>query len=531
MGHPSQATFSIRQCLLGLLFVVAALSSALADDRVVRPFECEATFVPANPIDEHVLTALSAQGIRPANLCSDEVFVRRIHLDVAGTLPRPVEVRRFLQSRDPGKRAALIDTLLLSPEFAEYWALKWGDILRVKAEYPINLWPNAVQAYHRWIRQAIRENLPYDRFARELLTSSGSNFRVPAVNFYRAVQGRDAAALAAAVALTFMGARLEHWPEGRRSGMSACFSRVAFKGTAEWKEEIVYLSPARGGPREATLPDGKVLRLEEDLDPRQVFADWLIAADNPWFARSIVNRVWFWLMGRGIIHEPDDIRSDNPPVNPALLAYLGDELVRSEYDLRRVYRLILNSWTYQQSPIPRSQDARAEALFACYPVRRLAAEVLADALCSLFGVGDGYSSAIPEPFTFIPASQRTIALADGSITSQFLELFGRPARDTGLESERSNRVTAAQRLHLLNSTHVQGKVESRWWLRRLLRESRSDRRALARSVYLYILSRYPTPDELAIAQESLGRDGGRLRQGTVDLSWALVNSKEFLYRH
>jgi hypothetical protein len=217
-----------------------------------------------------------------------------VHLDVLGRLPEPAAIRDFLRDRAPDKRAKLIDTLLEHEAFADYASLKWCDLLRVKSEFPIKLWPNAVQAYHRWIRQCLRENRPYDRFVRDLLTSSGSNFRVPPVNFYRAIQGREPPAIAAAVALTFMGVRIESWPEARRSDMAAFFSRVAYKNTAEWKEEIVCLDPAPAESTNAVLPDGTTVRIEPDQDPRQVFADWLIAPDNPWFARNIVNRVWSW---------------------------------------------------------------------------------------------------------------------------------------------------------------------------------------------------------------------------------------------
>ena len=201
------------------------------------------------------------------------------------------------------------------------------------------------------------------------------------------------------------------------------------------------------------------VKLSSDRDPREVFAGWLIDANNPWFARNIVNRAWFWLLGRGIIQEPDDIRPDNPPINPELLAYLEKELVASHYDLKHLYRLILNSQTYQLSSIPRSAKPEAAANFAFYPVRQLDAEVLSDALCEITGTTEKYSSSIPEPFTFIPEKERSIALPDGSITSSFLEMFGRPPRDTGLESERNNNPTASQRLHLLNSSHIQRKIE------------------------------------------------------------------------
>ncbi len=273
------------------------------------------------------------------------------------------------------------------------------------------------------------------------------------------------------------------------------------------------------------------MRIKPNEDPRKVFANWLITKRNPWFTRVVVNRVWAWLMGRGVIHEPDDIRADNPPSHPRLLAYLQKELVGADYNLRHIYRLILNSRTYQQSSIPQSTKPRAESLFAHYIVRQLDAEVLVDALTTVFGPRERYQSVIPEPFTFIPEEHRTIALADGSITSQFLEMFGRPSRDTGLASERNNEPTDAQRLHMLNSTHIQNKIERSWRLRQLLKDAKGNKKNVIRKLYLIILSRQPTPDEIAVAQAYYKSAKMNSRQGAVDLAWALINSKEFLYRH
>jgi len=509
----------------------AERAAPLQDKPVIHPFESDAAAVPANIIDEHVLAALGERGIEPARPCSDEVFVRRVYLDMIGTLPEPRAVRTFLRSRHPHKRAVLIDALLERDEFAEYWALKWCDLLRVKAEFPINLWPNAVHAYHRWIRDAIRDNKKYDLFVRELLTSSGSNFRVPPVNFYRAVQGHEPSAIAKAVALSFMGVRIEKWSRARRAALELFFSRIQFKPTAERKEEIVTLDPAPVEAAGTFFPDGTAVTLEPHVDPRHVFADWLIGERNPWFARNIVNRIWSWLMGRGIIDEADDIGPHNPPAIGSLLACLEEELVNAEFDLRHIFRLILNSRTYQQSSIARTDHAEGEKLFAFYIVRRLDAEVLIDALCAICGPRESYSSPIPEPFTYIPETQRSISLADGSITSPFLEMFGRPPRDTGLESERSNSPTDAQRLHLLNSTHIQNKIEKSWRLRTLLKSSKGNRRLLIRSIYIAVLSRDPTPSEMAKAQDYFNQTGLSQRNATSDLVWALINSKEFLYRH
>jgi hypothetical protein len=517
--------------------MVFALFPVLSRAAAPNPFEGGVPSAPANKIDEEVFAKLRELNIQPANVCSDPVFVRRVYLDTIGTLPTALEAENFILDRNPDKRAALIDRLLARDEFADYWAMKWSDLLRIKAEFPINLWPNAAQGYHQWVRECIRQNMPYDRFARAMLTANGSDFDMPQVNFYRALQSKDPQGIAQTVALTFLGTRTEKWPAEQRSNLAAFFANVGYKSTLEWKEEIVFYDPnstnagAVGGtPRMAAFPDGTTVRLSPDKDPRVVFADWLISPKNPWFARNIVNRIWSWLPGQGIIQEPDDIRPDNPPGNPALLAYLEQELISSGYDLKHIYRLILNSETYQLSSIPKSDNPLAAAHFAVYPLRRLDAEVLIDAVDQITGSAESYSSAIPEPYTFIPSGQRSIALPDGSITSAFLETFGRPPRDTGLESERNNRVTAAQKLWLLNSSQMRQKLEQSRMIQYQATSGKTPRE-IAVGMYLGILSRFPTEAE-SQAVETYFQSGtpGR-REATVDVAWALINSAEFLYRH
>lgn len=529
----ASAPFMSRFCSrLGLnLFAVCLLSAAPCVRAEVPQdlFEIPGPVQPAGAIDAAVFDRLRSLKIEPAYLCSDVVFVRRVFLDAIGTLPTAAEATAFLEDRSPDKRAALIERLLAREEFADTWAMKWSDLLRVKAEFPINLWPNAAQAYHRWIRDALHDNLPYDQFARALLTSSGSNFRVGPVNFYRAVQSREPTALARAVALTFMGARAEQWPATQLEGFGRCFSTVGYKSTQEWKEEIVFFDPSRlPADARAVLPDGTVLVLSAERDPRELVADWLTAPGNPWFARAMANRVWFWLLGRGIVHEPDDLRADNPPTNPPLLSVLEREFVAARFDVKQLFRLILNSRTYQLSSIARSTDSAAEANFAFYAPRRLEAEILIDAINQITGGTESYSSAIPEPFTFVPAGARSIALPDGSITSSFLETFGRPARDTGRETERTIRLTSSQRLHLLNSTHIQHKLAQGPTLRALAR-AHPRPRELVDALYLTILSRPPTNAErsrILAYSETAER-----RAVATDLAWALINSTEFLYRH
>ncbi len=489
-------------------------------------FITDAPLQTVNRIDEIVLSKLEEMDIPPARPCSDAVFLRRVYLDVIGTLPTLAEAQRFLDDPSPDKRSRLIDELMERPEFADYWAMKWCDILRVKAEFPIKLWPNAAQAYHHWIRSAIKQNMPYDQFVFELLTSSGSNFRTPQVNFYRAVQSKNPQALAQATALTFLCERTDHWPEERLQGFRSFFSKVGYKPTGEWKEEIVFFDlrqgskQSEGKPLTARFPNGEPVTIPAEQDPREILARWLIEDPDSTLSRAVANRLWYWLHGRGIVEPADDMRPDNPAVYPELLDFLAKELVDSGYDLRHLYRLILNSQTYQLSCLPASDHPEAGKYLAYYPIRRLDAEVLIDAICQITGTHEVYSSIIPEPFTFLPDHQRAIALPDGSITSAFLEMFGRPARDTGLLSERNNHLSAAQALHLLNSNHIRNKIKSGAWLSELMTQSNSPE-----VLYLTILSRRPTDSEYERVLNLCVYGRGR------DVAWALMNSDEFLFRH
>ncbi|HLX63189.1 MAG TPA: DUF1553 domain-containing protein [Planctomycetota bacterium] len=550
------------------VFVLSAAAARAADQNYLAIYEYGSP-AQMGELDRIVLSKLGSIGCGPGR-CSDAVFVRRAFIDVIGTLPTPQEAREFILDPDiGGKRAKLIDRLLARDEFADYWAMKWGDVLRIKAEFPVNLWPNAAQAYHRWVRASIAENKPYDKFARELLTSSGSNFRVGPVNFYRALQNRTPEGIAGAVALTLMGSRIDSWPKERQAGMAAFFSQIGYKSTREWKEEVVFWDPLHssvlvanaaaekkpGAPAEpaplvepsvvsAILPDGTKIMLTPDRDPRDDFADWLIKPKNKWFTRAICNRVWSWLIGRGIIHEPDDIRDDNPPCNPELITFLEKELIASGYDMKKFYRLILNSATYQFSSTPRFvNNPKAEANFASYPLRRLEAEVLIDAINKATGATDLYTSPIPEPFTYIPKDKPAITIADGSITSPFLTLFGRSARATGMENERNNKPVPAQWLHTLNSSHIQIKLSQGPTMKAILDSGHKPAQILE-DLYLTILSRFPTPQEVSYAesyssaattvQGKAVKGGGaqqRRREDWVDIAWALMNSDEFLYRH
>lgn len=452
-----------------------------------------------------------------AKTCSDETFVRRVYVDVIGATPSVEEVLAFLNDPRPDKRARLIDDLMTRPEFADYQAMRWCDVLRVKVEFPINLWPNGAAVYHRWIRDAMLRNKPYDEFARELLTASGSNFRNPPVNFYRATQANDSYSLAEAAVLTFMGSRTESWTADQQKEIREFFENVAFKGTSEWKEEIVYWDRQPPKHATATLPDRTVVDLPSDRDPRRVFADWLTADTNPWFARAAVNRIWFWLLGTGIVHEPDDFHPDNPPSNPELIELLAKEFIASGYDMKAFYRLILTSRTYQQDP-------------PGYPIRPLDAETLQDTFCRIFGTQVSYSSQVPEPFCYFPKWMSTVSLPDGSISSPFLMTFGRPSRDTGRESDRTQEATESQRMFLINSTEINGWIE-RSWLFRVLPLDEEKRDTSLQYLWLEVLARYPTAEELRKACQVLDQNPGSIQSGPQDLMWMLINTKEFSSRH
>jgi hypothetical protein len=541
----------------------AALYRLVAARQVASLMESPEPPKPANRIDEIVFAKLKTLGIQPI-LCSDAVFIRRAYLDLTGKLPTADEAKAFIQSAEPNKRVALIDRLLDQPAHVDYWAMRWGDILRVKAEFPVKVWPNAAQAYHRWVWESIIQNKPYDQFVRELLTSSGSNFRVGPVNFYRAIQDKTPEGIAGAVGLALMGTRIHLWPQERRAGMAVFFSQVGYKPTNEWKEEVVFWDPlnsvavpgntapgedsvakavtvtnqipqtlakplSENGPLEAVFPDGAKTTIPPNRDPREVFADWLIRPENPWLAKTIANRTWAWAMGRGIIHEPDDIRDDNPPSNPELLAYLEKELVSNRYDLKHLKRLIFTSTTYQFSSIPHFKGPEARANFASYLLRRVEAEVLIDGLNGITGSSDLYTSAVPEPFSYIPSDVSAVALADGSITSSFLTLFGRSSRSTGMEGERVSELASPQWLYMLNSGQMQNKLQSGSKLAALL-SAGGQPNEIAERLYLTILSRFPTEADLK-AVEGYAKTGVKGRDAWIDLTWALINSPEFLLRH
>jgi len=464
----------------------------------------------ANEIDNYIRSQKSIQQV-----CSDEVFIRRSFLTLTGRLPQADQVVEFLGSVNPQKRAILIDRILNSEEYVHYMVMRWGDILRIKSEFPSNLWPNAVQAYNRWLYEKISGNTPYNQFVSELLLSKGSNFRAPAVNFYRAFLKRTPENIYKNISLLFLGSR-KTLDDGQ-----TCFSQIRYKNTKEWKEEIVY-ADVRVHPAVSSIKmfDGRGVSLAENEDWRVPFVTWLTAKENKRFAGVMVNRLWFWITGKGIVNEPDNWSENNLPSNPELMNFLINRFIESGYDMKSMIRLILNSKTYQSKMVPDG----------LYIPQRLPAEVMVDALADLTGISDSYSSRVPEPFTFYPEGTRSVDLGDATVSSSDLELFGRVSRDVSLESQRSNKITSRQLLYLTNSVELEGRIRKSERLNQICAQNK-DVESICKAISLMALSRYPTKQEIALFKTYAEKNNLKLRDLATDILWTFINSTEFLYNH
>ena len=315
------------------------------------------------------------------------------------------------------------------------------------------------------------------------------------------------------------------------SDLSPFFSQLKFKKSEEWKEEFVFIDKdIPPTVYEVIMPDDTNISLIDKSDFRVAFADWLTDKRNPFFAKVMVNRIWFWLLGKGIVNEPDDFRVDNPPSNSQLLAFLETEFKIHNYDIRYLFRLILNSKTYQRSAFTNETNAKDETLYSHYLIHRLTAEQLIDAVCDITDVPEIYSSRAPEPYTFLPKNTRAIQIEDGTISSSVLEMFGRPSRDISFESDRNNNLTMKQVLFLLNSSQITDKIKNSKKLK-LLTEKLISKDKLIEEIYLLVLNRFPSNMELNTVLTYYSENKKDKYQPTCDLVWALINTKEFLFNH
>ncbi len=452
-----------------------------------------------------------SKGNRTTEVCDDAIFLRRTYLLLTGELP-PIEVvTKFLDNSSPKRRSELIEELLESNGYSRYMQMRWGDILRIKSEFPSNLWPNGVQAYNQWLYRHLLNNTPYDVMVRDLLISTGSNFKSPAVNFYRAFLERTPKTIYENINLLFLGQR------SCSDNGYECFSQLRYKSTKEWKEEIIYLD-VNGNTQlpKVTLADGTKLKFPEKGDWRIAYVDWLTSQRQ--FASVMVNRLWFWIFGRGLVDEPDDWRADNPAKESKLLNHLTDYFIKSGYDTKKLMSYILNSQTYQGV-------AKQGSLFE---PRRLPAEVIVDAIADVTDFSETYQSRVPEPFTFYPPKTRSRDLGDATVSSSALELFGKVSRDVSLESQRNNSITSRQLLYLMNSSELEGRIKRSPLVKSLMPESVSDEEMIQRAM-IAVLSRPATEAEVKIFTENFAKRKLKRGAAVADVIWVLMNSNEFLY--
>ena len=510
-----------------------------------------------NFIDEHVVAKLEELRLEPSPECSDVVFVRRAFLDVIGTLPSPTEVQEFLADETDGKRDRLIEALLARPEFVDYWAYKWSDVLLVNGN---RLRPKGVRAYYEWIRNEIAENTPWDEFARKIVTSTGSSIENGATNFFALHQ--DPENMAENVSQAFLGLSiacakchnhpLEKWTNSQYYAFANLFSRVRAKG---WGGDFrngdgvrtLYvvptgelMQPLTGKPQPPTPLDGEPLPFDATEDRRIHLANWLTSPENPYFARAITNRIWASFFGPGLVEEVDDLRLSNPASNGPLLAAAAEHLIERGFDLKSLMRTILQSHTYQRSSIPLKGNRDEHRFYSRYYPKRLMAEVLLDAVSQV--------TEVPTPFTHIgfpggdrqetkeyPLGTRAIQLHDSAVESYFLKTFGRNSRAITCECERSDEPSMVQVLHVANGDTINGKLKTKEnRVSKLLAAGHSDAE-LTEEIFLHCLSRFPTDKENERVIELLGQvseqDADQKRLVVEDIFWSLLSTREFLFNH
>jgi hypothetical protein len=497
-----------------------------------------------NTIDDLVLKKLEQLRIPPSPPASDAEFLRRACLDAAGILPTAAEAEAFLADRSSDKRAKLIDALLTRPEFVDYWAYKWSDLLLVSSR---KLSSAAMWSYYNWIRESVAANKPWDQFVREIVTATGNTRENGAANYY-AVQ-REPIDISENLAKSFLGlsitcARchnhpLEKWTQNDYYSLANLFSRVRLKND-DRMELTVFSSasgemnhPRLGRPLPPRPLDAKPLAFDSPVDRRVYFAQWLTSPDNSYFARALVNRVWRNFMGRGLVEAVDDLRDTNPPTNEELFSALATDFVKHGFDVRYLIRTIMNSATYQNSAEPRRDNTQDDKYYSHYVIRRLPAEVLLDAISQV--------TQAPEKFEGYPVGMRALQLPDTRVESYFLTVFGRPERLQNAAGERQSDPSITQALHVINGDTLNQKMRTPGGtVDMLLKLGLSDQR-IVDYLFLSAFSRYPTEKERDEIATDLRAASGKNAEGwgsadprrpvLEDLLWAMLTSKEFMFNH
>ena len=461
--------------------------------------------------------------------------MRRVTIDIAGRLPTKEETVTFLDDQSETKRDDLVDRLLESEDYADYFAGKWSAILRNRRnDKNVRV---TTYGFHDWIRESILENKPYDEFASEILSASGMIRRNPAVAWFHEV--KDQASQVEDTAQLFLGLRIqcarchhhpfEKWSQDDYYGLAAFFSRVGRKKSDVRGKDHIYhktgvaqaTNPASGQALKPTPLGAEPVALSPESDPRMALVDWISDRENPFFAKALVNRYWKHFFGRGLVDPEDDMRVTNPACNPQLLDALAEHFVDTEFNLKALVRTICTSQTYGLSAIPNDYNQKDKQNFSRFYPRRLGAEVLLDSIDRL--------TEMPTNFGGIAKGTRAVQLPDNAFDSYFLTVFGRPNSASACECERSSDVNLAQCLHLLNSEEVQTKVSGKR-AQSLSKDTRELRDRIT-DLYLIAFSRRPTDDEMSIATTYVTDRSKEPQKAFEDILWALMNTKEFVFNH
>ena len=526
--------------LAGSVAVMARYQGHVGVFRATTPLGLPVENLPptVNYIDELVFAKLKALGLPASGICDDATYLRRVSIDVAGRLPSLEEAEQFLNNPAPDKRLQLVNRLLDSTDYADFFANKWNAILRNKRRQDTD--KLATFAFHDWIRQSLLDNKPFDQFVREVLTASGEVGRNPPVAWYREV--KDQSAQVEDTAQLFLGLRIqcarchhhpfEKWSQEDYYGFSAFFSQVGRKKGHLANEERVFhrvgvaqaRNPKTGKDVKPTGLGAPKLEPTAETDPRQLLADWMADPANPFFSRALVNRYWKHFFSRGLVDPEDDMRVTNPASNPALLDALAKDFVDHRYDLKQLVRTICTSSVYQLSAEPNEWNRDDKQNFSRFYPKRLNAEVLLDAIDQVTLTSTSFGP--------IPAGTRATQLPDNGFNSYFLTVFGRPESSSACECERSSEANLAQSLHLLNSGEIQGKLTAGSGRADVLAKDVARPHPLKiRELYLSTFGREPSSDETAIAIAHLEKNVEDPKRAYEDIVWALINTKEFLFNH
>ena len=536
----------------GKVAVMVRYQGKIAVFTAAVPIGASVTELPPeqNFVDKHLFANLKEIGIPPSEVCDDSTFLRRVSLDITGRLPTDQETANFLGSTDSDKRDQVIDRLLRSSAYADYFANKWTSLLKNRRDDASDITSNF--AFHAWIRDSLLANTPYDQIVRELLAATGTVIGNPPVAWYKRV--KDPKQQLEDVAQLFLGVRMqcaqchhhpfERWSQDDYYSLSAFFTQVGRKPTGTSGEDLIFHQ--RGIAEAKNVKTGLSLKpaafgdnvgdISPDEDPRLRLADWMCNKENPFFAKALVNRYWKHFFKRGLIEPEDDIRDTNPPTNPELLTALEQHFIESGFDLKELVRVITRSSAYQLSAIPNEHNLADRQNYSRYYPRRLQAEVLLDAIDDITGSTTKFAN--------LPAGTRAVALPDNSYnkSSALLKVFGRPDNSSVCECERVQSSSLAQSLHLINSSELKSKLASGSGRAAILAKAELSPEEKITQLYLTAFSRNPRSNELSTALEYLSQPvndstgkpisaNRATNQNIQDLIWALINAKEFLFNH